>query len=156
METKPLNPANKKGVATKRRVSFVSKLIDKVLLLITALLVGLGIYGFIVFVHRIGIPREWILFVCGSVTYMAVMLYAAFTFRTFRKSSRRIIRLALLSFFIGAPILFAFTIFYSNLLPLPKNLVPYLFGGTFVAATSMVCFEYLLRFLERKKSKKRA
>jgi drug/metabolite transporter (DMT)-like permease len=83
---------------------------------------------------------------------MAIMVYAAFTFRTFRKSSRKIIRLVLLSLFIGAPILFAFTIFYSNLLPLPKNLLPYLFGGTFVAATSMVCFEYLLRLLERKKS----
>lgn len=124
-------------------------LINKIFLVITAMLVGLVIYGFVIVLNKIGIQREWIFFIWGCITYTAVMIYLSIAIMGFKKYLKKIVLLLLFVFFVCFPISVGFIIFYFNFLSLPKNLMPYLLISIILAPTSVICFEYCVKLLQR-------
>lgn len=122
----------------------ISKFGDKLLLLITALVVGFTIYGFIFLLHKTGIQRRWILFILTSICYSGIVIYLAMTITRFRKSRSKIIPTLLLGLVTFVPIALAFFVFYFGFLSLPNYVWQYTIAIFILIPTSVICFEYLL------------
>ena len=128
----------------------IRKLGDKLLLLITSLVVGFGIYGFIFFLHKTGIKRGWILFILTCISYSGIVIYLAMTITLFRKCTRKIIPSLLLGLVTFVPIALAFLVFYSGFLSLPNYVWQYVIVIFILIPTSIICFEYCLKWWQKR------
>lgn len=128
----------------------IRKLGDKLLLLISALVAGLGIYGFIFFLHKTGIRRGWILFILSCISYSGIVIYLAMTITHFRECRRKAIPSLMLGLVTLAPIALAFVVFYSGLLSLPNFVWQYAIAIFILIPTSVICFEYCLNWWQKR------
>lgn len=119
-------------------------LIDRILLVLTALLIGVALMGLMVISDRyLLLSREWILFVGGFITYNGTACYLLWGERRHRlhSVSRKFVAILLLQ----APMLLAFVLIYSGIIPAPPSMLPYLLGTLLVAPIVVESILFLFR-----------
>ena len=119
------------------RRSSRSYLTDKIYLVFTAVAVAvILLVSAILFREQLPLPREWRLFIGGSIAYAITVLYLIFTTQSFslKKQWKTDLKsLILLIVILGFPVFAFFLIFYFRFLPLPEGLWPYWLGGVIFA-----------------------
>jgi hypothetical protein len=139
----------------KMEKKFVSKLIDKFLLVVTALLTApllmVGWWELDSFLSKKGL-EIWEDFIINCIVYATGMIYLFVTEKTFKpfQYPQKIL------FFVGSmvisliPVLAAFLLFYYKIVPLPNYLLPYAIGVCFMAGVSFGLCNYCLSLLQKK------
>lgn len=118
-------------------------LIDRLYLLIAAILVGLGLMGLIFFLEDyLALSKKWEFFVLGSLMYALITTYGAYKYNLFRKSHVRSSRFVKVAVITGSTIVVTFVLFYFNVLPLPDSLWPYTLGATVLGPATIVYVKY--------------
>src|SRR3989338_4835417 len=114
------------------RRSSRSYLTDKIYLVFTAVAVAvILLVSAILFREQLPLPREWRLFIGGSIAYAITVLYLIFTTQSFslkKQWKSDLNSLILLIVILGFPLYALFLIFYFRLLPLPEGMWPYWLG----------------------------
>lgn len=136
--------------STKRKTRLAFKLVDRLLLLITAMGLGFAIFFFIGFLNSKAISREWILFIWGCIIYFISAVYATLKTIPIKGYQQKNIYLLLLSSIILVSLSGIFLIFYFRFMPLPSHLLPYMIGSIFWAIISINFFKYCLKLVKRR------
>lgn len=130
-------------------------LADKIYLVFTAIaLAVILLISAIFFRQHLALPREWRLFIGGSLAYAITTLYLIFNTQSFslKKQWRSdLSSLIVLVVILGVPIYAFFLVFYFQLLPLPEGMWPYWLGGVILAPLMVECLKILVPKLLGKK-----
>lgn len=134
------------------KAAFKPILLDKVFLLVTAIIVLAALLGLMIYVGDVlALSRQWIFFVLGSLLYTMCGVYLLFKATSFAslKFSQKVVSLAIVEF----PVLAFFLIFYLGLLPLPDRMWPYWIGSIVLPPVATLCLELCLKRGRRKRDK---
>ncbi len=138
---------------TEKKILYKVK--DTLLLVLVALVLGLGFFFFIGFLSGRNISKEWILFIVGCLTYSVTIIYGSVTLTGFRKSHQKTISLMILITIILLPITALFLIFYFRVRSLPNHLLPYMVGNFLLAPVGVLFFQYCLKIIRRKENSRK-
>lgn len=120
-------------------------LTDKIYLVFTAIAVAvILLVSAILFREQLPLPREWRLFIGGSIAYAITVLYLIFNTQSFslKKQWRSNLgSLIVLVVILGFPVYAFFLMFYFRFLPLPEGLWPYWLGGVVLAPLMVECLK---------------
>ncbi len=128
---------------------------DKVLLILSAIGVGLCLSIFWIALDKLKIKEEWQFYIFISILYIFVFTYGIHKVYGLKKKIKNLVSLLLLVFFTVFPILVGFMVFHFKILPFPKRNFTYLIGGLFLLPIAAVCFDESLKFFERRKKNKK-
>ena len=119
-------------------------IIDRVLLVCTALFIGVVLIGLMFVADRyIPLTREWTLFLGGFITYSGTACYLLWGERRRRLNSapRRFAAIAL----VQGPMLILFGLIYTGVIPAPPSMFPYWLGTLLVAPVVVESIRFLFR-----------
>lgn len=122
--------------------------IDKILLILSAIVLGLGILAFLFLLFKINLSEEWRKYILISITYFVAFSIGINKLFGFKKKVTNLVYLLLFLFYAVSPILMGFVILYYKLLPFPKRTFTYLILGLILLPTAAVCFDKSLKYLE--------
>jgi len=125
-------------------------LLDKTILLVSAIIVGLILFGLVVFLRRyLQLPGDWDLFVGGSLVYTTTALYLLFKtgpFAFFKGTPQRFLSIVI----VELPVVIFFFTFYFKLVPLPRNILPYTLASVILAPAVVMGIELWFKWCARK------
>lgn len=139
---------------TKKAVGLPQKVKDRMWLLVVAMGLSVAIYGVIIILHTLNISKEWMLFILASIVYSVGITYAILKMHRLRKNQSRVKFLSLLISTILISVLIAWLVFYFGIVPLPKNLMPYMIGSFVWGLIHAQLFEYCLKLIYRREKVK--
>ncbi len=123
---------------------FTRTLGDRLLLLISALVVGAALFGWMLVADRqLGLTREHHLFVGGVLVYSIPTLYllGQYVFQGVNRFTRRIFAAVA----AGCSVLLFFVLLNSGLVPWPRSMLPYIAGSILVAPMMILAVDWLFR-----------
>src|SRR5262245_17655570 len=114
--------------------------LDRVLLVVSAFLVGTVLLTVMIAADRSSLTRGWVFFIGGGLTYSATTLYLLWG-TTLKRLAVRDKALAIV--IAGLPVLFFFMLFYLEIVPLPESMFFYWLGTILIAPPIVVGVELL-------------
>jgi hypothetical protein len=126
-------------------------ILDKSFLLVTAIVVGLILFGLVVFLRGyLQLPGNWDLFVGGSLVYTTTALYLLFKtgpFAFVKGTAQRLLFIIV----VELPVVVFFLVFYFGMVPLPRSILPYTLASVLLAPVAVLgvdlCFKWWTRKL---------
>jgi hypothetical protein len=133
-----------RGSAVTSKESAKRIIVDKILLVFTALLIGMILISLMILSDRyMLLTREWMLFLGGFITYNGTTCYLLWGERRRRlnSASRRFAAIVL----VQGPMLLLFGLIYSGVIPAPPSMLPYWFGTLLIAPVGVESIRFLFR-----------
>lgn len=116
---------------------------DRLLLLISAIAVALGLFFFEIKIDGYGVRKEWKLFIEGCFMYAIISLYAIHSINKIKKYI--FVHLLLILLLLSLPMFISYYIFKIELLPMPVHRSAYIFATIILVPGTSMAFEWLSR-----------
>jgi hypothetical protein len=117
---------------------------DRLLLVVSALVVGAALFGWMVFADRgLGLAREQHLFIGGVVVYGVTTLY--FLQQQVLRRLHRSMRKAAAVAAAESPIVLFLLLFSSGTVAWPTSMLPYVAGTIVITPVAVVAVDWLFR-----------
>lgn len=121
---------------------------DRLLLIISAIAVGLGLFYFIRMLSHFGVTKQWELYIFGCLIYAVTTLYLIISFKKLR--NLKLTSIILMIILLALPISFSYYFFHSGLIAMPDHIHAYSLACVILVPGTTMLFDWLSRNMKRK------
>jgi len=129
----------------------LKKVLDKILLFLSALALGLCLLVYFNFLDKLKIIEEWKIYISMSIFYVLVFIYGINKMFGLKNKVINFMSLLSLIFFAISPVIVGFILFYFKFLPFPKTKIIYPIIILILAIITIQLFDKSLSFFKRRK-----
>jgi len=141
----------------KHKKTLKAKMIDKIYLIITAIIVQGSLIAFVYFLMGgLNITEKWMIFILFYLFYNAIIIYFAIIGRMVKKYRPIWISVLILILMTNVPWIAMLLLVLSGILPLPRYGWIYIVGMFILGFSTLIYYRVILKKLrKRQKAKKR-